>query len=777
MNETTSRYSNLDLFRWMARSFRVYIKRPLFKRSWTSRIALILVVAAIVSCFATYAAITTSSPIGNDTDVVIWLLNLDLILLLMLVTLIAKRVVGLYTGRRRGVAGSRLHARLAFIFAVLAAAPAIVMTIFSAFFMHFGIQSWFDDRVRTAVESSHVVAEAYLEEHQKVIQADILAMANDLDRQAAYLSVNLPALEDVMQTQSILRNFPEAVIFTGDRQVLSRSGFSFSLEFEELPNNYALSEAADGDVVIMTGRNDDRLRALVKLNNFVDAFLYVGRMVDPTVLAHLERTREASQQYAKLQEQRSELQVTFTMMFIVIALMLLLAAIWAGLVFARQLVLPIGRLITATDRVSAGDLSARVPDFNNYDEFDILARAFNRMTTEIEEQRGELISTNRKLDDRRRFIETVLSGVTSGIIGVNEKGEINIANAAALKILNISEKDEFIHTNVKDMLPELEDLLTQAYERPNKVAQAEVPFQSDEQNRRILLVRIAIDQIGEQETGAVLTFDDITDLQAAQRKAAWADVARRIAHEIKNPLTPIQLSAERLKRKYMSQITEDQDVFSQCTETIIHHVEDIGRMVNEFSSFARMPEPIMRLDSISVALRDVMTLEKHAHSEIEMNVENKLPNPEDAIVMMDSRQIGQAFTNIIQNALESVVSRVASDPERKAGKLNIILGKRAETDEIYVAVNDNGLGFPKDEDIARLTEPYVTHREKGTGLGLAIVKKILEDHKGDLLLGAPDWLASTDGWDDLGGATVVLVLPVYKHEDNKDGGHQSVDVA
>lgn len=776
MTDTTNRYSNLDLFRWIARSLRIYIKRPLLKRSWSSRLAIFLVLAAIVSCFATYGVITTSSPISHDPSVVIWLLNIDLIILLMLVTLIAKRIVGLYTGRKRGVAGSRLHARLAFIFGVLTAAPAIVMTIFSAFFMHFGIQSWFDDRVRTAVDSSQMVAEAYLEEHQKVIQADILAMANDLDRQAAFLSVNRPALAEIMQTQSILRNFPEAVIFTGDREVLSRSGLTFSLEFEELPNNYALSEANSGDVVMMKGQNDDRLRALVKLNNFIDSYLYVGRMVDPVVLAHLERTREASQQYAKLEDQRSGLQFTFTMMFIVIALLLLLAAIWAGLVFARQLVLPIGRLITATDKVSAGDLSARVPDFNNYDEFDILARAFNRMTSEIEDQRGELMSANRKLDDRRRFIETVLAGVSSGIIGVSESGRVNIANAAAKNILGITEDDKFIGTKIRDIIPELESLLDEAYEKPAKVAQAEVPYTIGNQNKRILLVRIAIDLIGEQETGAVLTFDDITDLQAAQRKAAWADVARRIAHEIKNPLTPIQLSAERLKRKYMVQIKDDPEIFSQCTETIIHHVEDIGRMVNEFSAFARMPEPVMQNDNLMRTLRDTIVLERQAHQNIKIDILNPDVNETENTVYMDGRQIRQAFTNIIQNALESVASRISTDNEA-TGAVQILTGYLEESEQLFVAVTDNGIGFPEDESLSRLTEPYVTHREKGTGLGLAIVKKIMEDHKGDLVLGAPDWLVSRADWKDMGGATVVLILPALELPSDVSNPVQRVDVA
>lgn len=723
--------------------------RESLRGSRSGKVAFVLTLAAIASGIATYGALTEAPPFGNDPSTVIWLLNLDMIILLFLVTLIARRVVSLWSGHKRGAAGSRLHVRLVVAFSLLAAVPAIIMTVFAAFFLHFGVQSWFGERVSTAVRESQAVAEAYLDEHQQVIRADVLAMANDLNRQAHMLLINPDAFDRMMQTQSMLRNLSEAIIFNDDGQVIARAGLSSTLGPDTLPE-YALTQADTGDVALMTGGNDDRVRALVKLNNFVDTYLYVGRMVDPVVLSHLDDTRRAVQEYEALENQRSDMQIKITMIFVVVALLLLVAAIWTGLFFARQMVMPISDLINAANRVRAGDLSARVHDLNRRDEFDVLGRTFNRMTSQLQEQREELITANRQLDHRRRFTETVLAGVSSGVVGVTETGKINLANSSAADLLG-AEAASLIGRHIAEIVPEIEPLLAQAYSKSGRMISSEIPFIAPDETRHTLLVRIAIEMIGEGDRGAVLTFDDITELQAAQRKAAWADVARRIAHEIKNPLTPIQLSAERLKRKYLKQITEDPEIFSKCTDTIIHHVGDIGRMVNEFSAFARMPEPVMRRDVLMPHIRDMIVMRQQAHPDISFSVRGEAGQ---IPATFDSQQIRQAFTNIIQNAIDSIEAKGVD------GKIDVFVSIRRPDDMIVIAVSDNGLGLPKDEDTARLTEPYVTHREKGTGLGLAIVKKIMEDHDGRVVLGTPDWLKTLDGWHDLGGATVSLTLPM-----------------
>ena len=731
------------------------LRRRFSSRSWSTRLSFLLIAAAIVSGFATYAALTETPPFGDNPNTVIWLLNLDLIILLFLVILIARRIVTIWSGRRRNIAGSRLHVRLVVIFSIMAAAPAIIMALFSAFFFHFGVQTWFSDNVRTAVFESQAVAEAYLEEHQQVIRADILAMANDIDRQALRMMDAQAAYSAALDTQSLLRNLSEAMIFDKSGKILARSGLTFTLTFEKVPD-YLLEQARDGEVVILTSDNDDRVRALVRLNSGNDNFLFVGRRVDPVVLSHLASTKDATDRYSQLEGSYSGLQITVTMIFVVVALLLLLAATWIGIVLARQLVSPISTLISVSDRVRAGDLTARVPKQDQIEEFDYLAQSFNRMTNQIEQQRDELIMANRQLDQRRRLTETVLAGVTAGVIGVDGEGQITLANSAAGEMFE-TESQQLIGKNIKSLVPEISVLLEKAYDRPNKIVQSEIPYLTKDGRKLTLTLRIAIELIGESDHGAVLTFDDITEFQSAQRKAAWADVARRIAHEIKNPLTPIQLSAERLKRKYLAEIKTDPETFEICTDTIIRHVGDIGRMVSEFSDFARMPESNIQPAKIVAELQDLITFQKAAHPDIEIKIGGNAAQNRGLMVACDAPQIRQAVTNLVQNAIDSIHGRKEKEKAHE-GKIDILFHNG--DDALTIVVTDNGQGLPKNEDPSSLSEPYITHREKGTGLGLAIVKKIMTDHEGKLLIGAGKKLQAIPEWRDLGGASVALVLPM-----------------
>ncbi len=725
-----------------------------------NRLALVLVIAGFIAGIATYAAMSETPPFGSNSSAVIWLLNIDLVILLALAAVIATKIIGLWGIRKTGAAGAHLHIRLVYTFSLLAAAPAIIMTVFSAYFFHFGVQTWFSQRIQTAINESRAVAEAYLGEHQQVIRADTLAMANDIDRQVFMLLDNPEAFERIMQTQSVLRNLSEAIVFDSAGRILARSGLTFSLEFDEVPE-FAIEQARAGEVVITTGSNDDRVRALVKLNNFVDSYLFVGRMVDPEVLSHLNSTEEAVKSYQDLQSRYSGLQITVNMIFVVVGLMLVFVAIWFGLILARQLVAPISELVTASERVRAGDLNTRVPEFQGMEEFDYLGRSFNRMTTQIQEQQNELLTANRQLDRRRRLTETVLEGVSSGVVGVDVNGLINLANNSAAQLIGRADAD-LTGLSLFDLLPGIEPLLRAAHERPGKIVQAELPVIQADESRKIFLVRIVIDLVGGEDVGAILTFDDITELQSAQRKAAWADVARRIAHEIKNPLTPIQLSAERLRRRYLKQITEDPETFSQCTDTIIRHVGDIGRMVSEFSAFARMPEPVMKHENLAVQVRDITVLQQEAHPDIRFRLKQETQNIQ---AFIDAQQIRQAVTNLMQNAIDSIHLKSAADGI-SGGNIIIMMGEREG--DLYIALADDGLGFPKNEDFSRLTEPYVTYKEKGTGLGLAIVKKIMEDHGGKLILGCPEWLKAMDGYEDLKGATAVLMIPRPSTQAQKD---------
>jgi len=738
------------------------LRRRFSSKNWATRLSFLLIAAAIISGFATYAALSEIPPFGNNPDTVIGLLNLDLIILLLLATLIGRRIVAIWSGRRRNIAGSRLHVRLVLIFSIMAAVPAIIMAVFSAFFFHFGVQTWFSENVRTAVVESQAVAEAYLEEHQQVIKADILAMANDIDRQAAMMMDAQAAYDRVLNTQSLIRNLSEAMIFDQSGKILSRSNLTFTLTFESVPN-YVLERAQDGEVVVLTSDTDDRVRALVRLNSGNNNFLFVGRRVDPVVLSHLAATKDAATRYAQLEGSYSGLQITVTMIFVVVALLLLLAAMWIAIVLARQLVTPIVTLISVSDRVRAGDLTARVPRQEQVEEFDYLAQSFNRMTNQIQQQRDELVMANRQLDHRRRLTETVLAGVSAGVVGVDSEGKITLANSMAAEMFEV-ESQNLIGLNIVDVIADIEPLLEKAHAKPSKIIQSELPFISKDGQKLTLTVRIAIELIGEDEQGAVLTFDDITELQSAQRKAAWADVARRIAHEIKNPLTPIQLSAERLKRKYLKEITSDPDTFEVCTDTIIRHVEDIGRMVNEFSDFARMPESIMQPTRIISELQELVLFQQSAHPKIKMRISGNTANEKALVLACDSQQIRQALTNLVQNAMDSIQAREMKDQDHK-GQLDVIFHRDVE-DSLYIIVSDNGIGLPQGEDPSSLSEPYVTHREKGTGLGLAIVKKIMSDHGGQLVIGENKKFKDIEDWKDLGGATVSMVLPLLEANQN-----------
>lgn len=724
-------------------------------RSWRTKAGILLVISSIVCGFVTYRALTNAPPFGNDPDTVIWLLNIDLIILLLLVSLIARRIVSVWSNKKRGVAGSHLHVRLVYIFSILVTVPTIIMTIFSALLFHYGVQAWFSQRVQTAINESQAVAQSYLEEHKQVIIADTMAMANDIDRQGDRLLLDERVFSKVVDTQSFIRNLSEAIVITKKGQVLARSSLTFILEYET-PQDYAFKQAQDGDVVLIMNKGQDRVRALIQLKNIPNAYLFVGRMIDPQVLSHLNAADMAVQDYNNLQDRYSELQITVIMLFVVVALLLLLAAIWSGLLLAKQLVNPIGELISIADRVRAGDLSSRLDDdTTRLEEFEYLAKSFNRMTSQLQSQRDALIDANLQIDRRRRLTETVLAGVSSGVVGVDGNGVINLANSSASSLLS-KPHEEITGQHILDILPELKPMLDEIAKKPKKTLQKEIPVFFDKAGRRIFLFRISIELIEENAAGLIITFDDFTELQSAQRKAAWSDVARRIAHEIKNPLTPIQLSAERLRRKYLKDIKTDKETFEQCTDTIVKHVGDIGRMVDEFSSFARMPDPILKVQNIVKQVEESLILSKQAHTECEFTINN---DAQIYNVSCDAQQIRQIMINLLKNAVESINMRSDELKGSEKGQVSITIGSHNK-EEVFIAIIDNGIGFPKDQDITKLTEPYTTHKPRGTGLGLAIVKKIIEDHNAALILGAPDWLESYDGWEDAGGACVVITLPI-----------------
>jgi two-component system nitrogen regulation sensor histidine kinase NtrY len=754
-------------------------------------ITLVLAAVALVLGIASFVLLASAVPTPNQAY---GMVLANLVVLLLLGALLAGRLTRMWMERRRGSAGARLHVRLVLLFSVVAITPAIVVAVFSTIFFDLGIKTWFNDPIRAALQESVYVARGYLAEHRNDIRADALQMAADLSRAGGLLAAEPDSFAQILAMQTALRGLTDAVIFEPVTTEVVASYGLMQGNVIERPPAAAIATAEAGDVAVLGSPDSTRVRAVVQMDTIPKLMLQISRPVDPEIIDHMRRAEVAAAQYERLDQNRTGLQVTFALIFALVALLVLAAAVLIGLVLANQIARPVGRLITAAERVRAGDLSVRVPEVASGDELAGLSRAFNRMTGQLGAQRSELMDAYSQIDERRRFTEAVLSGVTAGVIGLDPQGRIELPNRAASILLGVDLLAR-IGQPLVDAVPEFAGLLQAARDGPAREG-PEWPNTAEMQigpaaARRTLLVRIVAERTGLDRNGAdhnaaedpdeqtpavrsfgfVATFDDITALQSAQRKAAWSDVARRIAHEIKNPLTPIQLAAERLKRRFSSEITSDPDTFIQCADTIVRHVGDIGRMVDEFSAFARMPHLVVRPEDIGRIARETLVLQRNAHPEISWTTDIPERGP---LAPCDRRQLGQALTNLLRNAADAVTMRckdaqargkdmsgeelppsdghAGATAEGRAGRIDISV--RAEADSIVIRVADDGIGLPV-QDRLRLTEPYVTHKPKGTGLGLAIVKKIMEDHGGQIQL--EDRMPSTD-WQG-GGSVAILVLP------------------
>ena len=712
-----------------------------------SLIALAVGLAAVVSGVLTYLTITGLAPYNPTPAAMVVLIVVDLSLVLALAGLIAWRLTQLWTERKSGAAGSKLHLRLVAMFSAIAVIPAILVAIFAAVSLNLGIEAWFSERVQTALDNSVSVADAYVEEHKQVIRGDILAMAFDLDRAGPLVQGDQKRIVEILETEAKIRALPGVYVVDSSGRTLA------SAKLRSMPDRgpvtpEQIEQAKGGQVVVLADSNEKAVSALVKLDAFVDAYLLVTRAVDPQVLEHQRGTHDAVSEYQRLNQNRSEIQLTFAALYVVVAMLILLAAVWLALWAATRIVTPIGRLAGAAERVSEGDLRVRVAVGTDDDEISSLSETFNRMTSQLEGQRKELVDANLQLDSRRRFTEAMLAGVSAGVIGLDGEGRITLINRMASRLLD-SAPEDIEGRHYSECIPELAALIRRAISEPTARAAGQVDVRHDGALRH-LNVQVS-SEAGDKTHGFVVTFDDITDLVSAQRTAAWADVARRIAHEIKNPLTPIQLSAERLKRKYASEVSSDPDVFAQCTDTIIRQVGDIGRMVDEFSSFARMPAPVIRSEEAQELVRHAVFLQRVAQPQIAFEV----TAPSEPIVFdCDGRLVSQALINVLKNAAEAILARVAAG-DATPGRIAIDLA--AKSGRLTISVRDNGIGLPA-ENRHRLTEPYVTTRAKGTGLGLAIVRKILEDHGGELVLED----AAKDASGASAGASVRMVFPLRR---------------
>ena len=704
-------------------------------RSFSGWIGALVVCFALISALTTFLVLSGATPIAPVHEVVVGVFIINALLIVMLLIIVVLEAAVLIRARRAGAAAAGLHVRIVGLFSVVAALPAVLVAIIATVTLERGLEPWFSDRMRDAIFKSVEVADAYAGSQCRSIGREIRLLSDDLGRAKAAFDVDRKWFETFLTARATALGLPVVWIMKRPDTVLVRANIDV-LRGVDKPDAAAFDDAEAAPepicVVPQTGRV---FGALMKLPSYDDTFLYVAREVDPLAVEFPTVARAAAAEYLGIDQRRKGVQIAFAAMYGLISLILLLSAMWLGLNFANRLVAPIRRMIHATDQVSSGNFYVQVPIRRSEGDLAHLGETFNKMTAELRRQHNGLVAASEVIDRRRRFTETVLSGVSSGVLSLDADGHITISNRSAETLLGTGGR--MLGTPIADVAPEIAAFVSEALASRQRSISGQIAITRAGRDR---MVNVRAVREGEGTgAGLVVTLDDITDLVSAQRTAAWADVARRIAHEIKNPLTPIQLSAERIRRKFGRVIVDDKEIFDQCTATIVRQVEDIRRMVDEFSSFARMPKPSLTKDDIVETARQIVFLMRVGNPEI--TIVDNLPDAA-VIARFDRRLISQALTNVIKNATEAI--EAVPSELRGQGRIDIAF-TRHDDGRIVIDVIDNGKGLPADQR-QKLLEPYMTTREGGTGLGLAIVGKILEDHGGGIeLLDRPDAASGARG--------------------------------
>jgi len=718
------------------------------------------ILGALVSAAVSFAILVGVTPITPDQATTLTLIAINAGFVLLLIGLIGREIHRIYVARRRGKAASRLHVRIVTMFSLVAAIPAIMVAVVASITLDIGLDRWFEIRTKTIISSSLSIADAYVQENARNLQGTTLSMAYDLDQARSIYNLDRTGFRELMSQQALGRNLAHAALINEDGSVIIAAKTDAEFDMPQAPPEW-VKPAAGGQAVLIEPNRRNLVGAIVKMREIPDAYLYTIRLVDPEVIKARQIVTANTDEYRGLESNRTTTQVAFALLYLGLTLIIVLSAIWTGIAVSDRLVRPIRQLIGAADEVATGNLDVTVAVRASDGDVASLGDTFNKMLQELKFQRNEILKAKDLIDERRRFSEAVLAGVTAGVIGVDSSGTITIVNRSTEAMLAINGA-QAVGRNLSSVLPHVGRVFEIGRNSGRAVYREQVTFYRAG-TERTFNVQITIEEAEDehQEKSYVVTVDDITDLMQAQRSSAWADVARRIAHEIKNPLTPIQLSAERIRRRYGKVITEDREVFDQCTDTIIRQVADIGRMVDEFSAFARMPKPDMQMMDLREALREASFLVEVSRSDIAFERDF---GTAPLMGTFDSRLMSQAIGNVIKNAAEAIEAGERETGE--AGVIRILAG--AENGKIRVDVIDNGKGLPR-ENRQRLLEPYMTTREKGTGLGLAIVKKIVEDHGGHLELN--DAPADFHGGR---GAMISIFLPLGQGASSAVGDPRAV---
>ncbi len=709
-----------------ANKWLIRLSRLRRQRRWQNGMTFGLVFLGPLLTVATFLALGPLNQ-GSSSPALRLIMLADLVYVLVVAALVLRRIMQMVSDRRSQSAGSRLHLRLTGVFAIVALIPTVLVAVFGVLTVNIGLEGWFSDRVRGVIGASLEAAQAYKAEQTATLTTDVLALARFLDMEKAQNFQMDDGTVRPLLTQGqagIQRGLKEVYLINAAGVLKTRGEKSYLFDFESLTNSQ-LIRAKAGKVVLIEDWPNNEFRALVNLGAFPDRLLYVSRSVDGVILGLLDETQQTAVLYQQLESDRGSILFNFGLLYLGFAVILIVAAVWGGLWFAERLSRPVGRLAAAAQRVGAGDLDVQVVEDDGDDEIGMLGRLFNQMTRQLKGQRQALIESHASTEGQRRLFDSVLSNVTAGVIGLDAAGRIDFVNRAAIRMLDLP-PDAASQPALTDAVPEFASLFSRLQGGPGSAVQEEVRL-TRRGKLESLLVRMSERHSDTGVEGFVVAFDDVTELVSAQRMAARGDVARRIAHEIKNPLTPIQLSAERIKRKYRSQVNDPEEL-EQYTDVIVRQTNDLRRIVDEFSKFARMPEPDRRETDLTALVRAAVILQENGQPEVRFV--KSLPSGPD-MIELDGTMIGQALTNLIKNAGESIDEvREKQIPFGFVPEIRVTLTAGDAFSTITIA--DNGTGLPPDR--SRLFEPYVTTREKGTGLGLPIVKKIIEEHGGTLIL-------------------------------------------
>ena len=702
---------------------------------------------------------------GSSSNILRLVLLADLVYVIMVAALVLQRVAQMIAARRRRSAGSQLHLRLTGVFALMALLPTITVAVFATLSVNMGLEAWFSDRVGGVVDNSVAAAQAYEDEHRRDLETDARALASLIvATKRAALFIDDGDIRQVLSRgqREIQRGLREAYVIDGLGEIRARGERSYLFDYEQ-PDREQIEQAIEDGILVIQDWDNNEFRALMPLEDIPDRYLYVSRNVDGDILSLLDDTKETARFYQQRENERDRVLFEFGLLYLGFAVILILAAVWLGMWFAERLSRPVGRLTGAAQRVGEGDLDVQVREESGADEIGQLSTYFNQMTRQLKQQRETLLANTEQIERRRRLFDSVLGSVSSGVVGLDTKGRVAFVNRAAERLLDWTEDQQSLALSVA--VPEFFDLFEKLKSSNTGFVQEEIKVSRGKRMEN-LLVRMSTrrNEDGRRE-GYVVAFDDVTELVTAQRMAAWGDVARRIAHEIKNPLTPIQLSAERIKRKFTRVLEEDQaSDLEQLTDVVIRQTNDLRRIVDEFSKFARMPEPETKTESISKLLREAVLLQESGQPDVTFETDF---SADDLWADIDATMINQALTNLIKNAGEAIESLY--EKEEKGGHVATIrVSSAIDGEAAAIRIADNGIGLP--EDRSRLFEPYVTTREKGTGLGLPIVKKIIEEHGGTLTLeDAPPFTP-----DARVGAMAVIHLPLSEHSETQLGEKQAV---